>query len=83
MKQNILGKNLTINTVLFADDPVNMASTEGELQIATYMPNIIYIKYNFSISINKMKMVAMKGKGNVKTKTMINNNINEQISTFA
>jgi hypothetical protein len=54
MKQNILGKNLIINTVLFADDQVNMVSTEDELQRATYMANIIDVKYNFSISINKI-----------------------------
>jgi hypothetical protein len=38
-KQNILVKGLILNTILFADDQVIVASTENELQRAAYKQN--------------------------------------------
>jgi hypothetical protein len=67
IKQIILAKDLILNTMLFADDQVIMASTEDELQRATYTHNNIAIKYNLKISVNETKAMAMamKGKMNV------------------
>jgi hypothetical protein len=46
IKQNILAKNLTLNTILFADDQVIVASTEDELQSAAHTLNNLAIKCN-------------------------------------
>jgi hypothetical protein len=55
-----------------------VASTEVELQRAAYTLNNIAIKYNLKILVNKTKAMVMKGKMNVRTKMVINNNIIEQ-----
>jgi hypothetical protein len=78
IKQNILAKNLTPNTVLFMDDQVLMQSTEVELQRAACTLNNMAIKYNLKIYLNKTKAMALKGKMNVSTKVVINNIILEQ-----
>jgi hypothetical protein len=44
IKQNILRKNLTLNTILFVDDHVIVENTEDELQRAAYTLNSIAIK---------------------------------------
>jgi hypothetical protein len=79
-KQNILAKDLTPNTILFMYDQVIMANTEDEMQRAAYTLNNIAIKYNLKISV--AKAMAMKGKMNVRTKIVINNNITEQVNSF-
>jgi hypothetical protein len=40
IKSNILAKDLILNTILFADEQVIVASTEDELQRAAYTLNI-------------------------------------------
>jgi hypothetical protein len=71
-KQNILAKDLILNTVLFVDKQVIMYSTEDEMQRTLYALNNKAIKYNLKISLNETKAVAMKGKMNVRTKIVIN-----------
>jgi hypothetical protein len=71
IKQNILAKDLTLNTILFVDEQVIVASREGELQRAAYTLNNVAIKYNLKISVNKRKGITMKGKMNVRTKRTI------------
>jgi hypothetical protein len=73
IKQNILAKNLILNTILFADDHVIVTSTEGELQRAVYTLNNITIKYNLKI----IKTMAVKGKMNVRNKTVIITQLNK------
>jgi hypothetical protein len=58
-----------------------VASTEDEIQRAVYALNTIAIKYNLKISVNKTKTIAMKGKMNIRTKTVINNHVIEQINS--
>jgi hypothetical protein len=77
----LLAKDIILNTVLFGDDKVIMASTEVELQSATYALNSTAIKYNLKISVDKTQAVAMKGKKDVRTKIVINSNIIEQINS--
>jgi hypothetical protein len=43
IKPNILANNLILNTILFADDQVIVASTEDDLQRAAYTLNNIDI----------------------------------------
>jgi hypothetical protein len=59
-----------------------LASTEDELQRETYTLNNIAIKYNLKISVNKTKATDMKGKMNVGTKIVINNNIIEHVNSL-
>jgi hypothetical protein len=47
-----------------------------------YTLSSIAIKYNLMISVNETKAMAMKGKMNVGTKLVINNNIIEQVNSF-
>jgi hypothetical protein len=82
IKPNILGNDLILNTILFADDQVIVTSTEDELQRAAYTLNNIAVKYNLKISVNKTKAMGMKGKINARTKIVINNNIIEQVNSF-
>jgi hypothetical protein len=59
-----------------------VTSTEDELQRAAYTLNTIAIKYHLKISVNKTKAVAVKGKMSVRTNTVRNNNIIEQVNGF-
>jgi hypothetical protein len=71
MKQSILAKDVTLNTILFMDDQVIMVSTEDELRRAAYACNSIAIKCSLKIAVNKTKTIVMKGKMNVRTKVVI------------
>jgi hypothetical protein len=44
IKQNILAKGSILNTIVFMDDQVKIASIEDELQRAVYTLNNIAIK---------------------------------------
>jgi hypothetical protein len=67
-------KDLILNTILFVGNQVIMASTEDEMQRAVYTQNNTAIKYNLKISVNETKAMARKGKINVRTRIVINNN---------
>jgi hypothetical protein len=62
------------------DEQMILLNTEDEMQRATYTLNTIAIKYNLQISVEKA--TAMKGKMNVRTKIVINNNIIEQVNSL-
>jgi hypothetical protein len=66
IKQNIVAKDSTLNTVLFPDDQMIVGSAENELQRAAYILNSIADKCNFKISVNKTKAIAMRRKINVR-----------------
>jgi hypothetical protein len=53
-KKNVVAKDLALNAILFVDDQVIIASTEDELQRATYLYtlNNVAIKYNWNILVN-------------------------------
>jgi retron-type reverse transcriptase len=55
IKQNMLAKDFALNTVLFADDQVIMASTDDGLRRAAYTLSSIAIKYNLKISVNRQR----------------------------
>jgi hypothetical protein len=82
IKQNVMMKNLILNTILFADDQVIVTSTEHDMQRAVYALNNVAIKYNLKISVNEIKTMALKGKVNVRSKIMLNNHIIEQVNSF-
>jgi hypothetical protein len=51
--ENILLKDLILNTILFAEDQMTVAVTEDKLQTEVYALNSA-TKYNLKISVNKI-----------------------------
>ena len=68
--------------MLFADDQVVIADTEDNLQKAPHKLNRIITEYGLTISVQKTKSMAFKGRDPVRTKTVIDNKIIEQATMF-
>ena len=66
-----LSKNQQLSTLLFVDNQVTIADTEDNLQKAAYKLNKIITEYGLTISVQKTKLVAFKGRDPVKTKIVI------------
>ena len=77
-----LSKNQQLSTLLFTDDQVIIANTEDNLQKAAYKLNQIITEYGLTISVQKTKSMAFKGRDPVRTKTVIDNKIIEQVNSF-
>jgi hypothetical protein len=71
-----------VNTVLYADYQILMATLEDELQTMAYHLNIMTCKYKITISTTKTKPLEMCGNNIQRVKCVINNNIIEQITGF-
>ena len=56
-----LNNRKLVNTILYADDQILMATSEDELQTVAYRLNIITRKYRMAISSTKTKSMAMWG----------------------
>ena len=65
--------------LLFADDHVIIADTEDNLQKAVHKLNQIITEYGLTISVQKTKSMAFKGRDPVRTKIVIHNKITEQV----
>lgn len=74
--------NTPLNTLLYADDQIIIQETEDNLQRAVYRLSQNAIFYNLTISANKTKIMAFKGKNPVRSKIIVNGNILEQVSHF-
>ena len=57
-----LPKNQQLSTLLFADDQVIKADTEDNLQKAAHKLNQIITEYGLTISVQKTKSIAFKGR---------------------
>ena len=68
--------------LLFADNQVIIADKEGNLQKAVHKLNQIITEYGLSISVQKTKSMAFKGRDPVQTKNVIDNKIIEQVNLF-
>jgi len=64
--------------MLFADDQVIIADTEDKLQKAAHKLNQIITEYGLTISVQKTKSMALKGRDPVRTKIVIDNQIIEE-----
>ena len=62
-----LSKNQQLSTLLFADDQVIMADTDDNLQKATRKLNQIITEYGLTVSVQKTKSMAFKGRDPVRT----------------
>jgi len=68
--------------LLFADDQVIIADTEDKLQKAMHKLNRIIKEYGLTISVQKTKSMAFKGRYPVRTKIVKDNKIIEQVIMF-
>jgi hypothetical protein len=66
----------------FADDQVILANSEGNLQRAIHRLNVICKDYNMRISIDKTKVLALRGKDPVRIRIVINERILDQVLNF-
>jgi len=77
-----LNNRKILNTILYADDQILMATSEDELQTMAQQLNLIAGKYKMTISSTKTKAMAMCGNYIKRVKIVINNNIIEQVTDF-
>jgi hypothetical protein len=63
-------KNQQLSTLLFADDQVIIADTEN-LQKAAHKLDRLTTEYDLTISVQKTKSIAFKGRDPVRTKILI------------
>jgi len=56
-----LNNRILVNTTLYADDQILMATSEYDLQTMAYHLNLIARKYKMTISSTKTKLMAMWG----------------------
>jgi len=75
-------KPAQLSTLLFADDQVTTADTEDNLQKAAHKLNQIITEYGLSMSVQKTKSMAFKGRDPLRTKIVIDNEIIEQVKLF-
>ena len=68
--------------MLFADDQVIITATEDSLQKAAHKLNQIITEYGLTISVQKSKSMAFKGRDPVRTKIVIDNKIIQQVNLF-
>ena len=66
-----------VNTKLYADDQILMATSEDDLQTMAHNLNFIARKYKMTISSTKTKSMAMWGNHIHRVKIVINDNIIE------
>ena len=71
-----------MNTILYADDQILMATSEDDLQTMAHHLNLIARKYKMTISSTKIKSMAMWGNHIQRAKMLINDNIIEQVTDF-
>ena len=85
LKQNNWGcliNRKLVNTILYAEDQVLMATSEDDLQTMAQHLNFITRKYKMTISSTKTKSMATWGNHLQRVKIVINDNIIEQVTDF-
>ena len=77
-----LSKNHQLPTLLFTEEQVIIANTEDNLQKAAYKLNQTITENSLTISVQKTKSMAFKGRDPVRTKIVIDNKIIEKVNSF-
>jgi hypothetical protein len=80
--KNYIIDDISLNTLLFADDQVVLADSEDNLQRAVYKLSNTANKYNLKMSAKKTKVLAFVGMNSVRAKIMIDGKIIEQVNYF-
>jgi len=73
-----LNNRKSVNTTLYADGQILMATSEDDLQTMAHHLNLIARKYKMTISSTKTKSMAMCGNHIQRVKIVINNKIIEK-----
>jgi len=71
-----------VDTVLYADNQISMATAKDDLQTMAHHLNLIAIKYKMTISSTKTKSMAMWGNHTQRVNIVINDNIIQQVTDF-
>jgi hypothetical protein len=66
-----LARNKNISTVLFADDQVTMSDSEHNLQTAIYKRKKIITEHGLTVSTDKCKVKAFKGRDQTRSKIVL------------
>jgi hypothetical protein len=74
-----LSENQHLSKLLFADEQVIIADTGDNLQKAAHKLNRLITEYGLTISVQKTKSMAFKGRDPVRTKIVIDNKIIEEV----
>jgi len=77
-----LNNRKLVNTVLYADGQILMATSEDDLQTMAHHLYLIARKYKMTISSTKTKSMATWWNHIQRVKTVINDNIIEQVTDF-
>jgi len=78
-----LSKNQQLSTLLFADDQVIIADRQDNLQRPAHKLNQIITEYGLTISVQKTKSMAFRGRDPVGTKIVIDNKIIGKVNSFS
>ena len=68
-----------LDTLLFADDQIIIATSEDDLQHAAYNLQQVVSDFGFQISTDKTKVMAFKGKYPIPSKICIRNTLIEHV----
>jgi len=77
-----LNNRKLVNTILYADDQILIATSEDDLQTMAHHLNLIAKKYKMVIYSTKTKWMAMWDNHIQRVKILINDNIIEQVTHF-
>ena len=77
-----LNNRQLVNTILYADDQIFMATSEDDLQTMAYRLNLIARKYKMTRSSTKTKAMTMWGIHIQRVNIVINDSIIEQVTDF-
>ena len=80
-QRNSTSKNQQLLMLLFVDNEVIISNTEDNVQKAVYKLNKITTEHCLTISVQKTKLMAFKGLDPVRSKTVIDNKIIEQVNS--
>jgi hypothetical protein len=71
-----------LDTLLFADDQVIIATSEDDLQRAVYSLQNIASNFGMEISTDKAKVMVLLGKEPIRSKIYIENTLIERVNSF-
>lgn len=77
-----INRHLHLDTLIFADDLVLLATSEDDLQRSIYNLKLIADTYHMVISTTKTKVMAFHGKEPIRSKICINDKILERVNEF-
>ena len=77
-----LNNRKLVNTILYADDQILMATSEDDLKTMSHHLNLIARKYKMNILSTKTKSMAMWGNNIQRVKIVTNKNNIEKVTDF-